>query len=80
MKKKMKPAKKAKWVIGVAGVAFSALLLSQLDNTSARDEFNQKQVTVTNNESDLVELDWTNFEEVEITERKKESDRKTKRS
>ncbi|HEX6594917.1 MAG TPA: hypothetical protein VF095_10110 [Bacillota bacterium] len=80
MKKKMKPAKKEKWVIGVAGVAFSALLLSQLDNTSARDEFNQKQVTVTNNESDLVELDWTNFEEVEITERKKESDRKTKRS
>jgi hypothetical protein len=62
----MKPDKKAKWIIGAAGVAFSAFVLSQMDHVPAKTDPIQPGLvaddTMTEREKELLSLDWSNFE------------------
>jgi len=65
----MKPGKKAKWIIGIAGTAFSAFVLGQLNDTPVDYSVNNANfamVTEVNDsmserEKELVQLDWSNF-------------------
>ncbi|MED3662861.1 hypothetical protein NST62_11620 [Ureibacillus sp. FSL K6-8385] len=64
----MKPGKKAKWIVGIAGTAFTAFVLGQLDDTPvySSNTNNIGMVTEVNDsmserEKELVQLDWSNF-------------------
>lgn len=65
----MKPGKKAKWIIGIAGTVFSAFVLGQLTDTPtdhSGHKANIGMVTEVNDsmserEKELVQLDWSNF-------------------
>lgn len=65
----MKPGKKAKWIIGIAGTAFSAFVLDQLNDTPVDYSVNNANVgmatevndSMSEREKELVQLDWSNF-------------------
>ena len=85
----MKDQKKAKWILGTSGVIFSALLLTQFSNevesesiTNQENLSNEQTANMTEREKELVQLDWTNFEIVGVTQQQqtKTSERKTRRS
>ncbi|MBA4537361.1 hypothetical protein H1Z61_09450 [Bacillus aquiflavi] len=76
----MKHSKKARWIIGLSGVAFSAFILSQIEYEAADNNSTEqiKDQEVSKKEKELAALDWGNFtiNETQI----RQSDRKTKRS
>lgn len=81
----MKPNKKAKWMIGAAGAAFSAFVLTQIDTTGAAvDPINPDIViseSMSDREKELLALDWTNYEITPIhSYEEKRSDRTTRRT
>ncbi|SOC22455.1 hypothetical protein SAMN05880501_11425 [Ureibacillus xyleni] len=87
----MKDQKKAKWILGSAGVMLSALMLTQFnDGTTETNATDMEEVGValqpgeklTEREQELVSLDWTNFEIVSMNPQKTmvQSNRKTRKS
>ena len=64
----MKANTKAKWIVGLTGTAFSAFMISQLDQPISTDtETNANLVateitdSMSNREKELVQLDWSDF-------------------
>lgn len=82
----LKHSKKAKWIVGLSGVAFSSFILGQLDtNNEEENTFDMKQSTdqvISEEEDALLALDWDNFvfEESGYVPKEGGSERKTKRS
>ncbi|GIN93892.1 hypothetical protein J6TS1_42480 [Siminovitchia terrae] len=81
----MKPDKKAKWFIGAAGAAFSAFVLTQIDNPETAEDPNQPDIvmdeSMSDREKELLALDWTNYEITpDQSYEKKRSDRTTRRT
>ncbi|MBD8007528.1 hypothetical protein [Bacillus norwichensis] len=81
----MKPKKKAKWFIGTAGAAFSAFVLTQIDNPEAAEDPVQPDIVINESMSDrekeLLALDWMNYEITPLqSDEKKRSDRTTRRT
>ncbi len=81
----MKPKKKAKWIIGTTGAAFSAFVLTQIDNPEAAKDPIQPDIVINESMSDrekeLLALDWTNYEITpDQSYEKKRSDRTTRRT
>ena len=83
----MNGKKKAKWIIGVTGTAFSAFVLSQfaMGDTNTTETQVQEEITenMSEEEKELVQLDWTNFSTSSITyseSSNQTSDRQTQRS
>lgn len=85
----MKDQKKAKWILGGSGVLLSALLLSQFNDgeqfttNAAVNEFTKEQESnMSEREKELVSLDWTNFELVNLNPQQSniQSDRRTRNS
>lgn len=62
----MKPAKKAKWIIGATGVTFSAFILSQMDTVQSNTDPVQPEIvideSISERENELLARDWVNFE------------------
>lgn len=79
----MKPSAKAKWVIGLSGIAFSAFIVGQLDAGGASDtnmlpvEMND---SMSKHEKELVKLDWSDFTVQVTNEGDAQSDRITRKS
>lgn len=89
----MKGSTKSKWVVGIAGTAFTAFVLSQLGgggNEANVNSLNTDSLKIDSNvyeamddkEKELVQLDWSNFS---INENNpdmgvRQSDRSTRRS
>lgn len=64
----MKSNKKAKWIVGITGTAFSAFVLGQMNDTPVENPNNTNIAMVTEindsmseREKELVQLDWSNF-------------------
>jgi len=64
----MKANTKAKWIVGLTGTAFSAFIISQLDqpiSTDSATDANTLSTEITKSMSDrekeLVQLDWSDF-------------------
>ena len=64
----MKANTKAKWIVGITGTAFSAFIISQLDqpvSTDTETNANTLAAEITDSMSDrekeLVQLDWSDF-------------------
>ncbi|WP_342468425.1 hypothetical protein [Ureibacillus sp. FSL K6-3587] len=66
----MKANNKAKWIVGITGVAFSAFVLGQINGTpvhSSATNPNDAALEIEINDSmserekELVKLDWSNF-------------------
>lgn len=78
--KKVKTSKKAKWIIGAAGVSFSAFVLSQMGGTESIKDPIQPEIvmddTMSQREKELLALDWTNLNRTPI----QKNDRTTRRS
>lgn len=76
----MKPSKKAKWIIGAAGVSFSAFVLSQIGDTGTKMDPIQPEIviddTMSQREKELLALDWTTI----VAGPVQKSDRTTRRS
>ena len=66
----MKADKKAKWIIGAAGVTFSAFLLTQIDTLGKGEDPIQPGIvmdeSMSDREKELLSLDWTNFEITQV--------------
>lgn len=86
----MKDEKKAKWILGTAGIALSALILTKFNDepesgavANELDFTNEQTENMSQREKELAQLDWANFEIVGVTQQQQtpiQSDRKTKRS
>jgi hypothetical protein len=89
----MKISTKSKWVVGMAGTAFTAFVLSQLGgggNDTNVDTFNTNSLQIdskvyasmNDKEKELVQLDWSDFaiNEVNTGMGAGQSDRNTRRS
>lgn len=78
----MKTNTKAKWVVGVSGVAFSAFIIGQLDTSVANN--NGLAVEITENmserEKELLSLDWSDFSIQTSNEGMRDSDRTSRKS
>jgi len=64
----VRPNTKAKWIVGLTGTAFSAFIISQLDQPLSTDtETNANLLTaeitdsMSDREKELVQLDWSDF-------------------
>lgn len=89
---KLKNTTKSKWIVGVAGTAFTAFVLSQLGgggeakidsvNTNSLKIDSKVYASMDNREKELVELDWSDFtiSEVNPGMGAGQSDRNTRRS
>lgn len=77
----MKSSNKAKWIVGISGIAFSAFVIGQLETTSdsnsASVEINE---TMTEREKELLQLDWSDFSIQGQSEGVADSDRTSRRS
>lgn len=87
----MKKSTKSKWVVGIAGTAFSAFVLSQIGTTEANVGTNNSNslkvdskvyAAMNDKEKELVKLDWTDFEISDVNQESGASygDRQTRRS
>lgn len=85
----MKDQKKAKWILGTSGVLFTAVLLTQFNDVKESESMTIQQTlskeetaNMTGHEKELVQLDWTNFEIIDVSKDKQttQSERKTRRS
>jgi hypothetical protein len=87
----MKKSTKSKWIVGLAGTAFSAFVLSQIGvNNANQQDVNKDSLkidpkvyaTMDDREKELVQLDWSNFtiSEPTMEQGAMQSDRKTRRS
>lgn len=86
----MQGNKKAKWIVGITGAAFSAFMLSQLDNSNNENQGQtNEQVsgveindTMSEREKELVMLDWSDFsvQESNVQNNNTINDRTTRRS
>lgn len=89
----MKNTTKSKWIVGVAGTAFTAFVLSQLGdvgneakidsvNTNSLKIDSKVYASMDDREKELVELDWSDFtiSEVNPGMGAGQSDRNTRRS
>lgn len=81
----MKTNKKAKWMVGLSGAAFSAFVLGQLDHTEHTTDLAINAVEINDSmsvrEKELVQLDWSDFSlSVNDGQRIDESDRTTRRT
>lgn len=64
----MKANNKAKWIVGITGTAFTAFIISQLDQSISTDtatNANTLEIEITDSmserEKELVLLDWNDF-------------------
>jgi hypothetical protein len=64
----MKANTKAKWIVGITGTAFSAFIISQLDQSlSTETEPNTVMLateiteSMSSREKELIQLDWSDF-------------------
>lgn len=67
----MKNSTKSKWIVGIAGTAFTAFVLSQLGggneaniesvNTGSLKIDSKVYASMNDKEKELVQLDWSNF-------------------
>lgn len=84
----MNDQKKAKWILGTAGVMLSTILLTQLETSSnekddsspapALNKITENQQTkMSNREQELVQLDWTNFDVQPVQQAQKIQQRQT---
>lgn len=89
----MKISTKSKWVVGIAGTAFTAFVLSQVGgggNETKVESFNTNSLQIDSKvyaamddqEKELVQLDWSDFtiNEVNTGMGAGQSDRNTRRS
>lgn len=87
----MKKSTKSKWVVGIAGTAFSAFVLSQIgaaevnvgtNNADSLKVDSKVYEAMTDKEKELVKLDWTDFEISDVNQESGASygDRQTRRS
>lgn len=84
----MKDPKKAKWLLGASGALLSAVLLTQINNSTQAETQNSNMLHLTKaeeenmseKEKELTQLDWTNFEVSIVNQTPIKSDRKTKRT
>lgn len=79
----MKENTKAKWIVGIAGVALSAFVIGQLDE-SEQTQTNTLAVEINDNmsnrEKELVKLDWSEFSIQATNEGNAQNDRTSRRS
>lgn len=73
----MKKSTKSKWVVGIAGTAFSAFVLSQIGasdanvgtlNTDSLKVDSKVYAAMNDKEKDLVKLDWSDFTISDVTQ------------
>ncbi len=87
----MKKSTKSKWVVGIAGTAFSAFVLSQIGTTEANVGTNNLDslkvdskvyAAMNDKEKELVKLDWSDFEISDVNQESgaRNGDRQTRRS
>ncbi|KIL76058.1 hypothetical protein [Bacillus badius] len=81
----MKKNAKAKWIVGMSGIAFSAFILGQLDDFQAEGhDTNTLAVeandTMSQREKELLKLDWSSFSVQAANEGNGESDRMSRKS
>lgn len=82
----MKQSKKVKWIVGLSGVAFSSFVLGQFETNNEESMMlgvaQSAQEAISEEEKELLALDWENFVFIESTSATKKgtSDRTTKRS
>lgn len=89
----MKGSTKSKWVVGIAGTAFTAFVLSQLGsggseanvnsyNTDSLKIDSKVYASMDDKEKELVQLDWSNFtiNEINTDTGAGQSDRNSRRS
>ncbi|MDR4887789.1 hypothetical protein RGU12_09550 [Fredinandcohnia sp. QZ13] len=82
----MKANNKAKWIVGITGAAFSAIVIGQINDFNA-DTKNSTAMAVEINDSmserekELIQLDWSDFSiQVNDNQGVVERDRTTRRS
>lgn len=83
----MKASTKAKWIVGLTGTAFSAFIISNLDQTNSTftdSNGNILAAEITNSMSDrekeLIQLDWSDFS-IQVNNNKESTyDRTTRRT
>ncbi len=75
---------KAKWIVGISGAAFSAFILSALDNPAPKEQGTlSAEVTdkMSEREKELVQLDWSDFSpQIQSSGGNTGNDRTTRRS
>ncbi|KMY55294.1 hypothetical protein AC623_16260 [Bacillus sp. FJAT-27231] len=79
----MKKSAKAKWIVGVSGIAFSAFIVGQLEDYEASGTntvAGEVNDTMSKREQELVKLDWGDFSIQEINEGGGKSDRTSRKS
>lgn len=88
----MNKSKKSKWIVGIAGTAFSAFVLSQIGgntdanpgslNTDSLKVDSKVYASMNDKEKELVKLDWSNFTIQDVNQGMgaSKSDRQTRRS
>lgn len=79
----MKASAKAKWIVSVSGVAFSAFIIGQLDDTNVNKDDPFAIVansSLSDREKELLNLDWSDFTLQAVDERNVQSDRTSRRS
>ena len=84
----MKANKKAKWIVGITGTAFSAFIISQLDQPVSTDTETTAYTlaaeitdSMSNREKELVQLNWSDFSiQANNGEVKSATDRTTRRT
>lgn len=81
----MKIRTKAKWIVGLSGVAVSAFVIGQLDgatpeSSSSDNTGTEITSTMSERERELVQLDWSNFTVQVANEGNERSDRTTRRT
>lgn len=66
----MKASTKAKWIVGITSTAFSAFIISNLDQPVTNPNSNIFATEITDSmsaeEKELIQLDWTDFSLQEI--------------
>lgn len=78
----MKMNTKAKWIVGITGAAFSAFVLSALDNPAPADQSTlsaEVNDNMSEREKELVQLDWSDFSPTSFGG-SSQNDRTTRRS
>ncbi|MHC0039632.1 hypothetical protein [Pseudoneobacillus sp. C159] len=84
----MKANTKAKWIVGITGTAFSAFMISQLDQPASTEQGANadlfvagKGVLMSKREKDLAQLDWSDFSiQADNVQKKSANDRTTRRT
>jgi hypothetical protein len=86
----MNKSKKSKWVVGIAGTAFTAFVFSQIAgtdngnagslNTDSLKVDSTVYASMNDKEKELVNLDWSNFTIQDTNQGALQSDRQTRRS